>query len=424
MSKKIYTVSIIGCGSRGAMAYGTVIAKQKERFRIVSICDKSNERTERFAIEWDIKKENAFTDENKFFSEKRSDILIIATQDRDHVRMCKRALELGYTILLEKPISPIREELDALLAAQKKYDGKVLVCHVLRYAPAFLKIKELLDNGTIGNLVSVESTEQVGYWHYVHSFVRGNWRCDTKMSPMIMQKCCHDLDLLQYYIGSKCESVYSVGGLTHFTSINAPTGAAKRCENCKYIYLCPYSAERLYVERWIAEGKNSDVWPYNVVCEDVPITEEKLRNAYQTSAYGKCVYHCDNNVVDHQNVFMQFANGVSATLNMVAFTENMGRKMTFYGDKGEIKFDETEGMFKVCTFGKKAVAYRFDELLPEKMKNSFGHGGGDYMLIENLYDMVANGTSAPTSLESSVESHLIALAAEKSRQCGTAVRVH
>lgn len=421
---KILTVSIIGCGSRGAMTYGTVIDAQKERFRIVSICDISPERVERFSREWGVDEKNAFTDENKFFREKRSDILVIATQDRDHVRMCKRAFALGYIVLLEKPISPVKEELYELLAAQKQTDGRALVCHVLRYAPAFLKIKELLDAGAIGKLVSIDSTEQVGYWHYAHSFVRGNWNNDSQTSPMIMQKCCHDLDLLQYYIGAKCDSVYSTGGLTYFTAANKPDGAAVRCRDCKYLHTCPYSAERLYVEDWKANGSPADSWLYNVVCEDVPNTEEKLRKAYESGKYGRCVFACDNNVVDNQTVHMQFGNGVTATLHMVAFTEKMGRKMNFYGDGGEIKFDETEGLFKVCSFGKPAVSYRFDELLPERLKNSFGHGGGDYMLIESLYDMAANGSPAPTDLESSVESHLIALAAEESRKSKKVVWVH
>ena len=178
------------------------------------------------------------------------------------------------------------------------------------------------------------------------------------------------------------------------------------------------------MENWKKDGCPADSWVYNVVCENVPNTEEKLRKAYESGEYGKCVYACDNNVVDNQSISMMFENGVSAHLEMIAFTEKMGRKMSFYGDKGEIKFDETEGVFKVCVFGENAVSYCFDELLPERLKNSFGHGGGDYMLIESLYEMAAEGKNAPTSLESSVESHLIALAAEESRKSGKVVKVH
>ena len=147
--------------------------------------------------------------------------------------------------------------------------------------------------------------------------------------------------------------MYSIGGLTHFTSVNKPNGAADRCEICKYKNTCVFSAERWYIENWKRDGAPADSWLYNVVCEAVPNTEEKLRAAYENSNYGRCVYACDNSVVDNQTIDMQFANGVSATLHMVAFTEKMGRKMSFYGDGGEIKFDETEGIFKVCTFGKK-----------------------------------------------------------------------
>ena len=201
---KVFTVSILGCGSRGHYTYGRCMAEYfADKFKIVSVCDINQEQIDLAQKDWGIPDENCFLDENEFLKEKRSDALVIATQDRDHVRMCVRALELGYDILLEKPISPDEDELYELLDAYKKYDKKVIVCHVLRYAPAFLKIKEILDSGEIGKIVCIDWLEQVTYWHQAHSFVRGNWRNDVETSPMIMQKCCHDLDLLQYYADSK-----------------------------------------------------------------------------------------------------------------------------------------------------------------------------------------------------------------------------
>ena len=316
---KIFTVAIIGCGSRGQNVYGKYMFEAKDKFQIVALCDINQRMLEIASARFGVEKENCFVNDEDFFARKRADVLVIGTQDRDHVRQCVKALELGYDVLLEKPISPIEEELYELLEAQKKYGGKVVVCHVLRYAPAFLKMKEIIDAGKIGKIISIDWTEQVAYWHQAHSFVRGNWRNDGETSPMIMQKCCHDLDLLQYYADSKCDSVYSMGDLSFFNRQNQPEGAADRCVNCKYVDSCTYSAKNIYVQGWRNMGKPLNIFPFNLITDAYPTTEEALMESITTGPYGRCVYKCDNNVVDHQMTTMTFANGVKATLTMTGF---------------------------------------------------------------------------------------------------------
>lgn len=421
---KKFTVAIIGCGSRGHDAYGVPISNKKEQFEIVSVCDTNKIKLERSKEIFNLKADNCFLDVDEFFKVKRADILVIATLDQDHVWMSVKALELGYDILLEKPISSSRKELKILLKAQKKYKRHIMVCHVLRYAPAYIKVKEILNSGVIGRLIRIEAIEQVAYWHQAHSFVRGNWRNDKTTSPMIMQKCCHDLDLMQYYANSLCDSVFSVGDLAYFKIENQPSGAAKRCKDCKYIDTCPYSAEKIYVERWNKYSKPVNSWPYNVIDETRPNTAESLRRAYENGPYGKCVYACDNNVVDNQMVAMNFSNGVKATLTMTAFTEDMGRVMTFHGSHGEIKFNESEDTIELAIFGKEKEKIKISELITERVKDSFGHGGGDVSLLDTLYDTVSGKYISETSLERSVESHLIAIAAEKSRKSGKVIKIH
>ena len=419
---KVLTVGIIGCGSRG-FCYGEPMAKRKDKFKIVSVCDISSEKRARAQPTFQLDENSIFADEREFFQKRRADVLVIATQDRDHVRQCIKALQLGYDVLLEKPVSPIKEELEALLAAQKQYGGKVVVCHVLRYAPGFVKVKELLDEGVIGQLVRIESLEQVAFWHHAHSFVRGNWRNDLETSPMIMQKCCHDLDLMQYYAGARCVSVYSVGSLQYFKKENQPQGAAARCAECRYLHTCAYSAENLYVERWKKMGQPAFRWPFNVVDVTNPNTEAGLRKAYSENQYGRCVFACDNNVVDNQAVMMTFANGVQVSLVMTAFTAEAGRKMTFHGTLGEIELLDDRDILRVSVYGKEAVEYKISDLLQDK-DDEFSHGGGDVLLVEDFYETVAKGKESATDLEGSVESHLIALAAEESRKSGQVVKLH
>ncbi len=425
--RKIYTVAILGCGNRGVYAYGNLMHEWRDRYKVVSLCDISESQLTLTAEKFGVAKENCFLDEEAFLQEKRADILVLATQDRDHVRQAVKALKLGYDLLLEKPISPVKEELYELLAAQKETGRTVLVCHVLRYAPAYVKIKEILDSGVIGKLIRMEATEQVRYAHQAHSFVRGNWRKEAETSPMIMQKCCHDLDLIQYYVGGKCEKVYSSGELSYFKAENQPEGAADRCQDCSYKMTCPYSAEVEYVQSWLKAGKRYG-WPYNVLHPANPITEEGLRKAYEESGYGKCVFKCDNDVVDNQMVDMTFENGVRATLTMTAFTGKGGRIYAFHGTKGEIRFDEAENYLRVLEYtGLERpiiTEYKIDEIVAEKMQDTFGHGGGDYIMVQELYDILEGKVKGETTLERSVESHLIALAAEESRKTDKVVKVH
>lgn len=418
---KKYSVAIIGCGSRGRDAYGKIFYSETDKWRITALCDTNNEQLLRTATECCVTPENCFLTEEEFFLKKRADVLVIATQDRDHVRMCCVALELGYDVLLEKPISPVKEELAELLCAQKKFNRKIVVCHVLRYAPAFLKIKQVLDRGEIGKLVCIEALEQVGYWHYSHSFVRGNWRKESETSPMILSKCCHDLDLLQYFAGSRCKDVYSVGGITYFKKDNQPKDAADRCFECKYKNECIYSAERLYIERWKKFGSPKDCWPFNVVDIHVPNTEEQLRAAYKNGPYGQCVFACDNDVTDHQTVTMYFENNVVATLTMTGFTDKLGRRMMFHGTHGQIELNETEEKLIITRFGKDEIVIDTTKLVEDLGEDSFGHGGGDVMIIRALYNVLSQDESAVSSLEESLESHFMALAAEKSRKNGKEV---
>ena len=418
--EKIYEVAILGVGARGGDTYGRLInTHAKDKFKIVALCDMRKERLQRFATEFGVDSSACFTDEEEFFKQKRADVLIIATQDQDHYAHAMKAFECGYDIMLEKPITDNREECENLLSAQKKYGKKALVCHVLRYAPAFLKAKELLDAGSIGRLVAVTMLEQVAYWHQAHSYVRGNWRNQNVTAPMILAKSCHDLDLLQYYAGAKCRSVSSVGDLAYFNSQNAPEGAANRCTECKYINDCPYSAKRIYVDRWL-KVKNEDIWPYNILVEP-PITKEKLEKAIKDGQYGRYVFACDNNVVDHQITQMTFENGVKATLTMTGFTANSGRKIIFHGTTGELELNEEVDSLFVKKYGAEQVKVDFNI----DNHQGYGHGGGDYYLIKNLYDMIEGRASSVTSLDASIESHLMGISAEESRlNGGKLINVH
>ena len=400
---RVFTVSCIGFGARGYI-YTSLMNKQNNHYKIVSICEKNPERLYPAQKLFNLPDEACFLDDKEFFREKRSDILIVSTQDQDHVKQSLIGLKLGYDILVEKPISNKEEEIRELLKAQEETGHKVFVCHVLRYAPAFKKVKELLNSGVIGELVLIDSVENVGYSHQAHSYVRGNWRDERTTSPMILAKCCHDLDLLTWYTGSEYESVSSIGDLRYFKKENQPKGASDRCYNCKYQDTCPYSAITIYLKQ--------NFWGREMVTNKRPITNEELLERLKDGPYGRCVFASDNNVVDNEITMIHFKNGVNACLRMIGFTAHGGRVMKFYGTQGQIDLDEENGFIAIKPFGKEDEILKISSLVDAIS----GHGGGDEGLIDSLYDLFNGKTSSDaTSLRVSIESHLLAFDAEKSR---------
>ena len=408
---KILNVAIIGVGSRGAKTYGDYLMKCPDRFKITSICEIKPDRLKKYQKEWNLDERNCFIDEKEFFKEKRADVVIIATLDADHVRHALMAINVGYDILLEKPITCKEEELSLLKEKAAEKNVKILVCHVLRYTVAMNKIKELIDNGEIGRLISIDHVENVGYWHQAHSFVRGNWRNSIETSPMILAKCCHDLDLISWFASSKCKSLTSYGALNFFKEENAPKNANKRCLECIYKETCAYSAYKFYIEKWEKDGSPT-CWPYDVLADDKVLTKDILLNALKTGPYGRCVFYCDNDVVDSQSVNMLFENGVTANLKMTAFNKYGGRYIHFFGTYGEIILNEQEGTITLRPFAKDDVIYKISDLTTDLM----GHGGGDTRMVDYFYDMIVNNKELKeTSLSGSIQSHEMAFAAEKSR---------
>lgn len=409
---KVYTIAIIGTGARGAKAYGRLLFKSPDRYKITHLCDINPKVLHTVGEEFGVPEESRYTDPEVFFSERRADVLVIATPDDCHVKHCLSAMKLGYDILCEKPLTDKEEECKALLESQKKYGNKILVCHVLRYASSYLKLKEIVDSGKLGTMMSINWVEPVGYWHQAHSYVRGNWRNTDTAAPMILAKCCHDLDLIQFFAGAKCKSVSSIGNLDFFKPACAPEGATERCADCGLKDTCAYSAYRIYVERWKKNGSLPKEWPYNVLVSE-PVTEEKLLDAIANGPYGRCVFHCDNNVVDHQTVQMLFENNVTATLQMIAFSQGSGRRVSLFGTYGMADMTEDEIVLNV--FGEPV------QVIDTTLKagdEGYAHGGGDARMINALYDMISGAKPLTTSIEHSVESHLIGIRAEQSRLDG------
>lgn len=411
MAKKI-TVAIAGLGSRGKDTYAKTVKLFADRMELVAIADIVPEKVEEVSKEYHIPKERCFDSAESLLKEERlADVLFICTMDRQHYGHAIPALKKGYHLLLEKPVSPDLAECREIEETAKRYNRHVVVCHVLRYTPFYGELKRLIDAGTIGDVVSIQAIENVAYWHQAHSFVRGNWRNSEETSPMILQKSCHDMDILLWLAGKRCERVSSFGSLRLFKPECAPKGAALRClDGCKAKDNCPFDAERFYITDGVLKGKIG--WPMDVLA--LHPTEESIRAALQTGPYGRCVYHCDNNVVDHQVVNLELSGGATVSFTMCAFTSRSHREIKIMGTKGDITASMGDNIIDVGVFGKE---HRYIDV--KKLASDLsGHAGGDNRMVSELLDLVAgktDGTTALTSIDRSLESHYVALAAEYSR---------
>lgn len=417
MNKKL-KIALAGLGNRGKDTYAPTAKMYPDKMEIVAIADIDSVKVAEVAREYQIPPEACFTSaEEMIAQEKLADAMFITTQDRQHVRHAIPALQKGYDLLLEKPISPNLAECHELLDTAKKYNRKIVVCHVLRYTPFFNKMKELLDTGVIGEVVTIMAMENVGWYHQAHSFVRGNWANSDTTSPMILQKCCHDMDLYLWLTGKTCESLTSYGGTHLFKSEKAPEGCTYRCmDGCKVKENCPYDAEKIYMDNeltGIRKGKKG--WPLNVLA--LHPTEENILEAIKTGPYGQCVYHCNNNVVDHQVVNLQMTDGTTMSFTMTGFTATNSRYCKIMGTAGELIGDMNTNTITIMPFGQPEEVIDVSKLA----EDFSGHAGGDIRLVEEFLDVVSGAKEMGgniTSIEHSVESHYIALAAEESRLNG------
>ena len=414
MLKKI-RLALIGAGQRVLDTYEPYALQHPYEVQFVAVAEPGSERRKRFRQTHAIPEESCFVRWQDLLARPRlADALLICTPDRLHFEPAMAALQAGYHLLLEKPISPDPTECLQLEEVAKASKSIFMLGYSLRYTNLFVAIKQLLDEGSIGELISIQHSENVAYWHYAHAFVRGNWRSSATSSPLILAKSCHDMDLLLWLTGADCTQISSFGSLSHFTSAHAPQGAPQRClDGCPAAQNCLYYAPNFYLT-----GETG--WPASAISDDV--SAQGLLKALQEGPYGRCVYHCDNDVVDHQVVTMEFANAVTATFSMCAFSNQIKRTITLMGTKGELhgSSGKDTSELEFVPFGS---GERHTITLPIG-GGPQGYGGGDFGLMRHFVNLVQNDDQPreprepreSSSIATSVQSHLMAFAAEKSRR--------
>ncbi len=419
---KQFSAIVIGAGGRGR-TYAYPMRDMSEKFKIVGVAEPHDARRLDFQKDMQLPDEAVFkTWEDILNQPKMADICIITTQDNMHYAPAMKAIALGYDILLEKPVAQTAEECAEIANAAKAKGVKVLVCHVLRYTPFFKTVKKMVEDGKLGEIMAIEHVEAVGDIHQTHSYIRGNWHDSKESAPMLLAKSCHDIDVLQWLIDKPCKKITSFGALTYFTEKNAPEGAPVRCVDggCPIADTCPYNAMKLYYDDkkndWFRQASTVGI------AESFPPTDEDVMKALQTTDYGLCVFHANNDVVDHQVVNMQFEGGATVSFSMNCFNAG-GRYIRIFGTKGELYAHMSSKLIRYFDM----TTRKHEEIPVPKMEESIlgGHGGGDTGIILDLYDYL-NGTytgSSIADIATSVANHLVTFAAEEARLTDTVVDV-
>ena len=406
------SLAVVGAGQRGAL-YARIA--REAGARVVAVAEPDEGARTRFADTYGLAPGMVFDDWRDLLARpKLADAVAICTQDRDHADPAVAAASLGYHLLLEKPMATTPDDAERIVAAIQ--DAGVIsgVCHVLRFTAYTRALRDLLDAGTIGRIVSLQHLEPTGWWHFAHSFVRGNWRSEAETSPMLLQKCIHDLDWMTFIVGEPVVRVSSFGTLLEFRPENAPAGAAARCVDCPVRDACPYDAVRIY-QGFLADPAASHDWPLTVLTPDPDAAS--VDAALRTGRYGECVYAGHNDVVDHQVVSLEFPSGANAGFTAVAFTEMAGRKTRLFGSRGWIEGDGT--LLRVHDFV--TDSYRVIDTASPGASAADGHGGGDEGLMRAFLAAVEAGDQSLISSDAatSLASLQVVWAAERARHAGT-----
>lgn len=408
-------VAVIGGGNR-AQTYTDIMRRIPEKFQVVAAAEPIPNRLDYLRRKHKIPDDMLFDDWRPLLAKgKIADMVMITTMDRLRLEPALQAIELGYHLMLEKPIASTVEDCRAISLAAMKKGVKVILCTVLRYTGQFIAIKEIVDSGRLGKIMSINHEEGVGNVHQTHSYVRGNWGNVSRSADMLVTKSCHDIDIIQWIINKKCKKVQSFGMLSYFTKENAPEGSPEYCiDGCPVGDTCPYNAVKLYYD------DKSNYWMRSTCSRVFEVTDEDVEKAIRETQYGKCVFKCDNDVVDHQTVSMLFEDDITVTFTMNAFNKQ-GRHLHIMGTRGELRAathgDDRIRVYDFATSQEEVIDYN------EKGCITGSHGGGDDGLVQSIWE-VLNGCYTGNSLpdiSESYYSHLITYAIEEARKTGTII---
>ena len=410
---KSLAVALIGAGNRGRYVFGRFAQRHPERMRIAALAEPREDRRRATAAEHALGQGQVFeTWQQLFAAGLELDAAIIATGDTEHVEPALEAFARGLHVLLEKPIALDAADCVRVVEASERAGRILQIGHVLRHMDFYARVHDVVESGRLGRLQLMDLREHVSYWHMAHSYVRGKFRSRALAAPFLLAKSCHDLDLMAWFAGRPAAHVTSFAALSAYVPALAPAGAPERCSAaCPVQAACPWDAERFYLS---PDDSVAQHWPWTDLSADP--SREARRRALAASDYGRCVYHCDNDVVDHQTVSVAFEGGLLATLGVHGCASEERRTVRITGTHGELRGVLQTGLIEVSRHGDSRVD-------TQRLPASVGHGSGDRNLVQHFCDAVERGAAEEVRAAGRValESHLLGFAAERARHEGRVV---
>jgi predicted dehydrogenase len=395
-------IAVIGAGVRGT-GLSRKLSSSEFAAKVVAVAEPDEEKRNSFAKEFNLPKDNIFSGwENLTTQLDDCDAAIIATLDNQHTGPALACLNRGWHLLVEKPLADSFEKCLMIDKAREKADKVVAVCHTLRFMYGYRKVKQLLEDGTIGQLIHIAHFEAIGNLRFVHNYVRGRWAQEKNNTFLLLHKCCHDIDYINWLIKEPCVRVSSFGSLKFFTPQNAPAGSTNRCtDNCLVRDSCPYNAVRIYVDGPLEE------WPAKDICK--VHTKDIHFDAIKNGPYGICAWRANNDVVDHQSVMMEFEGGTNATCTLSGYSATNGRRIRLQGSLGEMLFDEAAGTISIKKF-----AENESEIIG--VPSPLTYHPEDKDILDNWISSIILSTSVTVNTREALRTHAVVFASELSRK--------
>lgn len=395
-------VAVIGAGVRGT-SLARKLATSKFKAVAAAVAEPDEEKRRSFAEEFNIEDSATFSGWKELIDKVTGcDAAIIATLDNQHAGPAVASLDRGWHILMEKPLADRFQDCELIVRKQQLKEKVVAVCHTLRFMEGFRKLKDILESGKIGRLINVEHMEGIGNLRFAHNYVRGRWAREKENTFLLLHKCSHDIDYINWLFHEPCMRVSSFGTLQYFTPENAPERSARRCtDGCAIVDSCPYSAPMIYINAPL------DEWPARDICRIH--THDEHMKAVKNGPYGLCVWQAGNDVVDHQVVMMEFRGGATATCTLSGFSATNGRRIRLQGTLGELLFDEAAGTISIK---------KFDAKMEESVKivPSASYHPEDQDIVDDWLSSILLSTSVTVDAAEALRTHAVVFAAEISRK--------
>jgi predicted dehydrogenase len=431
-------VALLGAGERGQLMFGLFAKKHPQLFRYVAVAEPNEERRSRFERDFGISRENVFADWRELLAKPQlADAVINAMPDVHHYPSTIEALRKGYHVLLEKPMAQTPAQCIGL-AREAQNQGRILQIFLeCRYLELYSRMKRLIEGGDIGRIMAIQTTENLGYWHFIMSYVRGFARRSSEVISFLSAKGIHDFDLITWLCDARPLRVSSFGELSYFKEENAPAGAPARClDGCPVEDSCPYHAYKQYIDPgfpripmslltgvpaqafidgYIRYPRLRSLSAYNLTATDEEGRIQELREG----PHGRCVFRCDNDVVDHQVVNIEYEGGILAALALNAFSVTWERTMNVNGSTGEIYSKDLSGRLEVRKFSPKNAVTR--KRVPF---NPLFHGGSDGVVLIEFAKSVQRahqGREVLTAADDALDGHMLCFAAEEARKRSSVV---